>query len=444
MNEHAKFFDSKDGDRKYNANDFREWLRDLYPTGVMENGFFVTANDDMTVTVGAGFVNIGGSVKTFEETTLTVPAAGPSDRIDAVIIELNEDEKDIAITYAVGTQTAPTPVRTDTVYQLIPAEITVKSGATSITQADITDTRMVNDICGYIVRLVDSYDFTTILTEYNDFLTQFITDNFDEFDDWFQQMQGVFSASNIATVTTLVQNIQSSVSGYQDDMVGYTGEAASLHNRFDAVVASGGSQKFRRASHGSGYDIFVSGGEPIAYDVEQSEWDKLTAIFLGLEAQFSSRGETSSSGTRQSYCDCVLVRPGPSYARNYMYGSANFLFFPKTEINGASSGQSTTAYDSVFNTSGKTVPICSVNFRVYYDSTLKRIYADRTSFEINILELMPGNNQTTLFQVSEETPSGNKRYYQANGSASAGTSVDSYSNRTTVISPTGVILVMEG
>ena len=434
MSEYAKFFDSKDGDRKYSAEDFREWLRDLYPTGVMENGFFATANDDMTITIGAGFVNIGGSVKTFEEATLTIPAAGSSDRIDAVVIELNEEEKDIVIKYVTGTQTAPTPVRTDTIYQLIPAEITVKAGTTQITQKDVTDTRMVEDLCGYIVRLVDSYDFTTILEQYSDYTEQFIQDNFGEFDEWFQSMKHVFSNENIAAVNSLITSIQSRISGYQTDFGGYVDEAASLHNRFDAVISGGGgAQKFKRVTC-PGYTAGSS--DWVAEDITQDEWDKTVCIFAEIEASFASRDSRYSqynSATSQyrnkGYSDCVMIK---KTGVNGAYGSANFIFLSEKEYNNASSGYDSSGVASATTlANGSSVAFASLNFRIYFQAvgTSGRLYVD-PAYEMNIMEYLKpsnGGEYSKLFNLYNETYTSQKRYYQSSESATT-CSKDTYSS----------------
>lgn len=319
MSEYAKFFDSKDGDRKYNAQDFREWLRQLYPNGVAENGLFATVDEDArTITVGAGFVNINGYLnyqyvagcaKTFEETTFEIPAAGNTDRIDAIIIEFNEEAKDITLRYQVGTDSAPTPVRTATVYQLIPAEISVRAGSTKITQADVTDTRMVKDLCGYIVRLIDSYDFTTILEQYSDYTDQFIQDNFDEFDEWFQSMRSNFTAETVALVTAKVTALKNQVDGYIDDVSDYVDEASSLHNRFNALVGGGG---------GGGQLNFKCGwlnqndndGKEIC-PITQDEWNNLACVIVGMK--FSAKCTSSDTIDRSTYVDVVVEKtPGSS------------------------------------------------------------------------------------------------------------------------------------
>ena len=62
MSEYAMFYNSVEGDRVYDADDMTDWLKPFFVTGVFNGQMQVTANDDMTVTVANGYVNIGGKV----------------------------------------------------------------------------------------------------------------------------------------------------------------------------------------------------------------------------------------------------------------------------------------------------------------------------------------------------------------------------------------------
>jgi len=76
MNDYAYFYNSKDGDRKYDADSFSNWLKQLFTDGVINGGLQVVANGDMTLTVRTGTGLIGGKIKIFEEnTTLTLGVA---------------------------------------------------------------------------------------------------------------------------------------------------------------------------------------------------------------------------------------------------------------------------------------------------------------------------------------------------------------------------------
>ena len=63
MGQYANFYNSRNGDRVYNADSMSEWLLPFFTTGVFNNCFAVTATGDgMNISVGGGYVNIKGKV----------------------------------------------------------------------------------------------------------------------------------------------------------------------------------------------------------------------------------------------------------------------------------------------------------------------------------------------------------------------------------------------
>lgn len=79
MGQYANFYNSRNGDRVYNADSMSEWLLPFFTTGVFNNCFAVTATGDgMNISVGGGYVNIKGKTKHFEQAqifTLSQPLA---------------------------------------------------------------------------------------------------------------------------------------------------------------------------------------------------------------------------------------------------------------------------------------------------------------------------------------------------------------------------------
>ena len=65
MAEKSSFFNSVDGDRKYQASDYAEYFNSLITNGVFPNpstNLQVLSNNDMTVTLSAGKAWIDGYV----------------------------------------------------------------------------------------------------------------------------------------------------------------------------------------------------------------------------------------------------------------------------------------------------------------------------------------------------------------------------------------------
>lgn len=201
-NEHGLFWNSQNGDRVYDANDFSEWLKKFYTTGVFNGDLEVTAAGGMTVSVSSGYVNIEGKVKFFSTpTTLTLAtASGTYGRIDTVVAECNYTDREIKLkvvtgTYSVSpTATATAPVRTAAAYQLVLAQIDVAAGAAEITQKNITDKRMDSNVCGLVTGTVSQIDFSTVKAQ---------------FDSWFDGVKGTLdtdAAGNLKNQIDAINN----------------------------------------------------------------------------------------------------------------------------------------------------------------------------------------------------------------------------------------------
>lgn len=184
-NKHGLFWNSQNGDRVYDANDFSEWLKKFYTTGVFNGDLAVTASGGLTVSVSSGYVNIEGKVKFFSTpTTLTIATAdGTYERIDTVVAECNYSDREITVKVVTGAYSvspkATAPVRTAAAYQLVLAEIDVPAGATEITQKNITDMRTDSSVCGLVTGTVSQIDFSTVKAQ---------------FDSWFEDVKGTLDS----------------------------------------------------------------------------------------------------------------------------------------------------------------------------------------------------------------------------------------------------------
>lgn len=189
------FFNSVNGDRKYDADDITEWLTPFFTTGVFKGDLQVVANNNMSVTIRTGYCNIGGKVKHFEEeTTLDLEtASGTLNRIDNVILRRNDTDRDLYLMIQTGgyaaTPSAPEITRSGAVYDLKLAEIYVSAGTIKITQADITDCRMDSEVCGWVSSTVDEIPFDQIKIQ---------------FDDWFAKMKEQFSDDAVGALQSAI------------------------------------------------------------------------------------------------------------------------------------------------------------------------------------------------------------------------------------------------
>lgn len=161
-------------DRNYNADDLSDFLSLVCDTGVVKTnsvnnepqGLKVVAAGGMTVNVDVGKAVIkgkGGFNPALESFTVTANGTA-SNRYDYIVVKYdnNVSVRDIYLDLRTGTSAIPTVeslVRNDKVYELMLAYITVAPSATSITQANITDTRGNAELCPWFTAVKGYEDY---------------------------------------------------------------------------------------------------------------------------------------------------------------------------------------------------------------------------------------------------------------------------------------------
>lgn len=193
-------------DRLYNDEDFCRYMHNLIGNGVFptpSTQYLVSITSGMGIKVAAGDAWIEGhKVQNTEDYTLTIDASDPIySRIDRVVIftDSSDNVRAGGIRVLKGTAgvnpTAPALTRTDDIYELCLAEITIQPGATSLTVADLKDTRPDSDICGWVAGLIQQVDTGTLYNQWetlyrNLYLSmgQWQESVKNQFDTWFYEL----------------------------------------------------------------------------------------------------------------------------------------------------------------------------------------------------------------------------------------------------------------
>lgn len=175
------FFNSVNGDRKYNADDISNFFLKLISDGVFADpasSLQVVANTGMTVSVNSGWAFIQCKwINNDSMYNITIEAADIAlPRLDRVILRLNTTSEARCIELAVKKGTAssnpsaPALTRDLTnsgIYELSLATIRIDAGITQITQSLITDDRSNTSLCGYVTGLIEQIDTTDLFAQYN-------------------------------------------------------------------------------------------------------------------------------------------------------------------------------------------------------------------------------------------------------------------------------------
>lgn len=153
------FFNSVNGDRVYNADDFNSCIDAIASDGIFKRnggGLQVGVNTGLSVQVLDGYARFGGYwIKNDAIKNLDLTAADTTyPRIDAVVVKVDTLARTVAIEIKTGTAaatpTAPEMTRSATVNEYCLATVAVAANSTSISQSNITDTRGDASVCGWV------------------------------------------------------------------------------------------------------------------------------------------------------------------------------------------------------------------------------------------------------------------------------------------------------
>lgn len=188
------FFNSLNGDRKYDASQISSIFDGLIVDGVFASigtAFAVKAAGGLTVNVGIG--------KAWFDHTWTVndsilPMTAPEaevllDRIDAVVLEVNNTEsvRENTIKFVTGTPSSapvnPTLENEGNVHQYPLCYIYRKYGSSVISQSDITP-MVGSESTPFVTAILQTISLDELLGKWQDELDQFVDKQSKEVDDW--------------------------------------------------------------------------------------------------------------------------------------------------------------------------------------------------------------------------------------------------------------------
>ena len=179
--EKSGFFNSVNGDRKYDAGFMAEFFASFIGNGVFPNpstGLQVIANNDMSITVKTGQAWINGYYyANTSDLILSLDVAdGVLSRIDRIVLLYNTIERNITAKVKKGSfassPVTPALQRDADAYEIALADISVNAGAISISQANITDLRLNTSLCGIVHGTIEQVDTATLFNQYQTWIQE--------------------------------------------------------------------------------------------------------------------------------------------------------------------------------------------------------------------------------------------------------------------------------
>lgn len=192
------FHNSVNGDRVYNADQMSGIFEGLISAGVYQsvgNKLAVQPNSGMTIQIatGRGWFN-NRWINNDSEYLINLEAADVTLNRYAAICVRGDNSTGVRATlpYVKYSEYATTPVkpemtRTNEIKEYCLAYVYIRAGATSITAADIEDTRQDSNLCGWVTGLVDQITPDTLYTQFRA-----------QFNEWFSQLQDDLDANTEA------------------------------------------------------------------------------------------------------------------------------------------------------------------------------------------------------------------------------------------------------
>ena len=180
------FFNSIDGDRKYDADDISNYFLKLISNGVFAtpaNSMQIQAATGMRVKVTPGWAFINCKwLRLDNDHYITLDKADVKyNRVDRIVLRLDPSDDVRAITIQVkkGDPGDPTYLKNlervkNGVWELSLGYVWVHANATEIRQSNIVDERANTDVCGFVTGLIDQIDTTNLFAQYDDTFKEFM------------------------------------------------------------------------------------------------------------------------------------------------------------------------------------------------------------------------------------------------------------------------------
>ncbi len=198
------FYDSLNGDRKYNAEQMSAVFDGLITDGVFATigtALAVTAAGNLTVNVGIGKAWFNHTW-TVNDSLLALELSDAEtvlDRIDAVVLEIDASSSVRANTIkvidgvAASSPVRPTLVNSGKVHQYALCYISRKAGSKSVSQSDITS-MIGTDDTPFVTAILETVSLDQLLGQWRDELDQFVTNKSTEIDTWTANEEADFTA----------------------------------------------------------------------------------------------------------------------------------------------------------------------------------------------------------------------------------------------------------
>lgn len=271
------FFNSVNGDRKYDADQMSQYFK-----GLIGNGVFESVGSALAVSAGSGMnVEVASGRGVIEckwinnDATIEVPITGSHatlPRYTAVVMRLDKINREMKITTIDGTP-AITPVKpslsnTDTMKDLCLAWVLVPAGSSSISGSNIEDARSTS-ACGWVTGLVTQLDVSNLYTQWVDLFNAYYEDMNTSFDAWFRDLVGELRVQTSVRqyIKTITRASESDSTTYTFSAQGYVFSGNDIINVYINGLRANPDSDYYVGTTGSSWRVTVPNAKAVGTEI---------------------------------------------------------------------------------------------------------------------------------------------------------------------------------
>lgn len=207
-------------DRKYNSEQMSQYFKGIIRNGVLKNvlgELVVRSVSGMNISVdpGRAFIDSHWYQSTTAQPLTITGAHATLGRITSVVLHLSYDSRDISLETIDGEYAAepvaPTVNSADNDFYITLAQVTVAAGVTEVTQADITDTRPDENICGWVTGVIDQIKTETFWLQLEAKFNEWMKKQQAGFDSWFANVKNQLSTDAAGNLQNQIDEITTRV-----------------------------------------------------------------------------------------------------------------------------------------------------------------------------------------------------------------------------------------
>ena len=286
-------------DRVYNAEQFAAYFASFIANGVFGNsmGELVVlenqqANMSVDVSSGQAWIN-GWWYRNTEELNLPIALAdGVLNRKDIVVLRWGNAERDMWLQVLQGEPSgepiAPEIVRNADYYDLKLCEIDIPAGTSRITQSQITDTRLDNNVCGLVTGVVQQIDTTQLYLQFRSQFEDFKDMSEEEFNTWFDAIKGQISTDLGIRLQLEIGDLSELETENKNDLVSAINEAASKGGTPGVFYNTDEDAEADIANIPEGSMVYTNDGEDEPINARQIAFDDGTQQGSDVETQINN------------------------------------------------------------------------------------------------------------------------------------------------------------